>query len=225
MFGTLKTLVTGANARAEEQVRDTFALELIEQKIREAQAALQAAKGTLASLIQRQRKEAKQVAGLENKITDLTNRASLALEDKNDDIAAQAADAIAQLENELEVRRGTLDRLDRRIDQLRHSVELGHRRIVDLKQGAIQAKAIRAEQRMQVKLNSTIGSTSSVEEAQALIEQVIGKEDPFEQSEILSEINRDLGHDSLADRMADAGYGKANRSTGADVLARLKSKS
>jgi len=78
---------------------------------------------------------------------------------------------------------------------------------------------------MQMKLNATIGSTSSVEEAQALIEQVIGKEDPFEQSQILSEINRDLGHDSLADRMSDAGYGTANRSTGADVLARLKSKS
>jgi len=53
MFGTLKTIMTGANARAEERVRDTYAIELIEQKIREANASLQAAKGTLASLIQR----------------------------------------------------------------------------------------------------------------------------------------------------------------------------
>ena len=225
MFATLKTLVTGANARAEEQLRDAYAIELIDQKIRESQTALQAAKATLASLIQRQRMEGKQVTSLETKIADLTKRATLALKDGNEDMAAQAADSIAQIENELASRRTTLERLDTRILQLRSSVESGHRRIVDLKQGAIQAKAVRREQQMQSRLNTTLTGSSSVEEAQDLIAQVIGKDDPFEQSLILSEINNELNHDGLADRLADAGYGKPNRSTGADVLARLKSKS
>ena len=44
MFRTLTTLVNGANARAEERVRDHFCIELIDQKIREAEATLKAAK-------------------------------------------------------------------------------------------------------------------------------------------------------------------------------------
>ena len=55
MLGTFKTWITGANARAEEQVRDVYAIELIDQKIREAEGSVKAAKATLASLIQRQR--------------------------------------------------------------------------------------------------------------------------------------------------------------------------
>jgi len=145
--------------------------------------------------------------------------------DGNDDMAAQAADAIASLENEHDGRRQTVDRLGARITQLRHSVETGHRRVVDLKQGLVSAKAVRHEQQIQRQLNSTIGSQSSVEEAEELIAQVLGREDPFEQSEILSEINRDLSHDTLGCRMAEQGYGNATRSTGADVLKRLKGKS
>jgi phage shock protein A len=217
--------MTGANARAEDRVRDTYAIELIEQKIRESNASLQAAKGTLASLIKRHRAEVKQAAAVKSRITDLTARAKLALKDGNDDMAAQAADAIAALENEHQGRRQTAERLDGRITQLRHSVETGHRRIIDLKQGLVSAKAVRHEQQIQSRLTTTIRSQSSIEEAEELIAQVLGREDPFEQSEILSQINRDLSHDTLSDRMADQGYGDADRTTGADVLKRLKTKS
>ena len=58
MLNVLKTLLQGANARAEERLTDHFAIDLIEQKIREAEAGLAAAKQTLASLIVRQRNEA-----------------------------------------------------------------------------------------------------------------------------------------------------------------------
>lgn len=224
MFGTLRTLMVGANARAEERVRDTYAIELIEQKIREATASLQAAKGTLASLIQRHRAEAKQVQSVKHRIADLTKRATDALEDDNEDMAAQAANAIAALENELNGREQTVARLDQRITQLRQSVETGHRRIVDLKQGMISAKAVRHEQHIQSRLNTTISSQSSVQEAEELIAQVLGKEDPFEQAEIMTDIERGLSHDTLADRMSDAGYGSATRTTGVDVLKRLKKK-
>ena len=36
MFKTLSTLIAGVNARSEDRVRDAFAIELIDQKIREA---------------------------------------------------------------------------------------------------------------------------------------------------------------------------------------------
>ncbi|AKS47019.1 phage shock protein A (PspA) family protein [Octadecabacter temperatus] len=224
MFKTLSTLIAGVNARSEDRVRDAFAIELIDQKIREAETSLKAAKATLASLIQRQRSEERQRDALKNRIKDMMTRAQDAMDQGRDDLAGEAAQAVAQMENELTIRTETCDRLDQKVIRLRNSIEAGHRRIIDLKQGAIQARAVRREQAIQSKLNSTIGRTSNVEEAEELIGRVMGKDDPFEQSEILREIDRDLGHETLADRMADQGFGPATRTTADDVLARLKTK-
>ena len=98
MFKTLSTLILGANARTEDRVRDAFAIELIDQKIREAEDNLKAAKATLASLIQRQRSEEQQRSGLQNRVNDLTKRAKVALDAGNEDMAIEAANAIAQME-------------------------------------------------------------------------------------------------------------------------------
>lgn len=222
MFKTLSTLIAGVNARSEDRVRDAFAIELIDQKIREAENSLKAAKATLASLIQRQRSEERQRETLKNRIKDMTSRAQDALDSNRDSLAVEAAQAIAQMENELTIRNETCERLDQKVIRLRTSIESGHRRIIDLKQGAIQARAVRREQAIQTKLNSSIGQTSSTEEAEELIKRVMGRDDPFEQSEILREIDRDLGHETLTDRMADQGFGPATRTTADDVLARMK---
>ena len=223
MFGTLKTLINGANASAEERVRDAYSIELIDQKIREAQGSLKAAKLTLASLIQRQRAEEKLQSGLKSRIEEMMKRAQAAMDDGNEAMAGEAANAVAQMENELAIRTETIGRLDQKITRLRQSVETGNRRIIDLKQGAISAKAVKSEQAMQKRINSTLTARSSVEEAEELIAGVLNKDDPFEQAEILSEIDQGLDHTTLGDRMADAGYGQSSRVTGADVLSRLKS--
>lgn len=223
MLKTLATLIQGQNARAEDRVRDAFAIELIDQKIRESESSLRAAKATLASLIQRQRSEEKQHGTLKTRIADLTRRAKDALENEREDMAQEAARAIANMENEMTVRAETLDRLEQKIIRLRSSIEAGHRRIIDLKQGAIQARAVRREQTIQMRMVKSGAHETSVEEAEELIARVLGRDDPFERSEIISEINRDLTGGSIADRMADAGFGPATRSTADDVLARLKS--
>jgi len=127
------------------------------------------------------------------------------------------------MENELAVRSETLDRLDQKVVRLRTSIESGHRRIIDLKQVAIQARAVRREQNIQMQMTKTGVQHGSVEEAEELIARVLGRDDPFERSEILADINRDLDGGNLTDRMADAGFGSATRATADDVLARLKS--
>ncbi len=224
MFRTLSTLLAGASARSEDRVRDAFAIELIDQKIREADNSLKAAKATLATIIQRQRAEDRQANTLKSRISDMTARAQDALRADREDLAAEAAEAIANMENELTIRLETLDRLDQKGMRLRSSIEAGHRRIIDLKQGAIQARAVRREHHIQRRLNATAGTNTAVDEAEELIQRVIGADDPFEQSEILRGIENDLSHDTLADRMADHGFGAATRKTGQDVLAQLKAK-
>ncbi len=221
MFGTLKTLFTGASARSEDRLRDAYALELIDQKIREVELSVKAAKATLASLIQRQRSEARQIETLEARINTLTQRARAALDADQTDLANEAANAIATMENELVLRRETTARLDQKTLRLRASVETGHRRVIDLKQGAISARAVRREQDIQMQMNSATNGPSAVEEAEDLIARVLGRDDPFEKVEIIREINQELSHDALDDRMADAGFGPTTKTTAKDVLARL----
>lgn len=222
MFKTLSTLIAGVNARSEDRVRDAFAIELIDQKIREAETGLRAAKATLASLIQRQRTEERQRSALKSRLSEMTSRATQALDAEREDMALEAAQAIATMENELKLRDATCERLDQKTERLRLSIETGHRRIIDLKQGALQARAVRREQNIQARLNTTVGHTSAPDEAEELIARVLGRDDPFEQSQILREIDRDLGHETLADRMSDAGFGPATRITADAVLNRLK---
>lgn len=221
MLATLKTLVIGASARAEENVRDVYAIELIDQKIREATEALKAAKLSLASLIQRQRSEHSQSDRLRSKIVDMTTRAKEAMEGGREDLARQAAKAIADMENELTVRQATLDRLDTRILHLKSTIEAANRRLIDLKQGAVAARAVRREQGMQRRLTRTTHGMSAMEEAEGLVAQVLGADDPFEQSQILKEIDEGLDHTGLAGRMAEAGFGDSTKTTADDVLARL----
>lgn len=222
MFGTFKTLMIGANARAEDRVKDAFAIELIDQKIRESEAQLKAAKATLASLVQRQRSETRLLDGLTGRIATMTTRATDALEADRADMAQQAAEAIASMENEARLRQETCDRLEGQVTRLRGSVEAAHRRLIDLKQGAVTARAIRREQQMQGQLRTTIANTSAADEAEDLIARVVGRDDPFEQSQILAGIEADLNHTSLDDRMADHGFGPATKVTAQQVLDRLK---
>jgi len=222
MFGTLRTLVMGSSARAEEHVRDIYSIELIDQKIREAGEALKAAKYSLATLIQRERAETRQVITLQDRANDLLGRAKEALENDRQELAQEAAQAIANMENELTVRRETVQRLETRILQLRQSVEAANRRIIDLKQGAIAARAVRKEQDIQKRLNRTVGGESAIDEAEGLIARVMSRDDPFEQSEILGEINRGLQNEDVADRLAEAGFGASSKMTAGDVLNRLK---
>ncbi len=222
MFQTLKTLFDGAQARAEDQLRDRFAIELIDQKIREAQASLKSAKVTLASLIQRERSERRQLEVLEGRVQDLMARAGEALDAGREDLAQEAAQAVAQMENEARVRRGTLDRLEHQTLQLRHSVEAAHRRLTDLKQGAVAARAAKREAEMQLRLGVATPQADAFEEAEALIGRVLTRDDPVEAGTILREIDQSLDQSSVAGRLSDAGFGSPLATTAAEVMNRLK---
>lgn len=222
MFNLLKTLITGANAQAEEALTDHFAIDLIEQKIREADAGLSAAKNTLASLIVRQRNEERHLGRLTAEIADLEKRAGLALEDNNEGLAVDAAAAIADLSNEQEIRQATVAQLGQRVLRMQATISKANRRIIDLRQGMISARAVDAERRAQKSLNRTIGNSTAMRDAETLINRVMTIDDPLEQSDVLDEIDAGLNGASIRDRLAQAGYGDRTKVTAGDVLARLK---
>ncbi len=220
MLSTLRTLMAGSAARAENNLRDVFAIELIDQKIRETEAQLNAAKTTLAALIQREKTETRIQSKLRDQIKDMETRTVAALDAGKENLAQEGAQAIALMENEAALRDKTLIRLEEKITRLQTTVQIGHRKVVELKQGAMAATAMRREAQVQSRMSGA--PHSAAQEAQDLINQVMGEDDPFEMGQIMDDINAGLTGEGLADRMAEAGLGAATKSTASDVLSRLK---
>ncbi|MEO8685548.1 MAG: PspA/IM30 family protein [Devosia sp.] len=222
MLDLISTLFRGANAKATETVTDHFAIDLINQKIREAESGVEGAKHALAALILRQRTEQKTFDTLGVRKAILENRVREALAAGNETLAMEGANAIAEMENEASVRAETLARLSDRVARLRQSVEKAHRRVADLRQNAMAARAIDLERRSQRRLNRSLDGGSAIHEAEKLIQRVTDQDDPLEQSGVLDEIDNSLSHRSAEDNLAAAGFGSATKTRAQDVLDRLR---
>ena len=218
MIEILKTLWIGETRRGEERLRSLHAVELIDQKVREAETALSASKCTLASLIQRERTERRMLEGLNARIARFEGAARQALEAGDEALARDSAAAIAEMRNERSVREGTVERLASRVVRLRGSVGAAQRRLVDLRHGAMQARAVRREHEAQARLGGLPGDAER--EARDLIRRVLQEDDPLEKAEILRDLDRGAEGD-VERRLADAGHLKgAVRAE--DVLAELR---
>src|SRR6201993_4394840 len=100
MFKTLITLVRGRTVATAEEVADQNALLILDQQMRDATAALNRAKKALAIAIAQEGQEAQRLDATRARIDDLETRAVAALEAGRDDLATEAAEAIATLEAE-----------------------------------------------------------------------------------------------------------------------------
>jgi phage shock protein A len=223
-INVLGTLLKGFNARANEAATDHFAIDLINQKVREAEDGVERAKHALAALIVRERTERKTLEALQSRKGALEIRVRAALEAGSESLALEGAEAIAHMENEISTRNTTLDRLGERIQRLRQSVERASRRVADLRQEAVTARAFDLERRSQMKLNRSLsGGSTAIHEAEQLIKRVTDQPDPLMETEVLDSIEQSLSSQSAENALAEGGFGAATRMRAQDVIARLRS--
>jgi len=100
MFKTLVTLLRGAAAAAEEEVVDRNALLILDQQIRDAAGAVERGKRALAIAIVQDDAERKRIESISTRIVDPEERAMAALAAAREDLAAEAAETIAAMEND-----------------------------------------------------------------------------------------------------------------------------
>ena len=220
MLAILDIIHRGLRGRATDALVDRNAIVLIEQRVREAEASLRGGKDALASLIVRQRRETASLREVEARVTDLEVRTVSAMRAGDDELAASAADTIAELEREAETRRLSVSRLEKRIGQLRLSIERASRRVAHLRQGAADARSAQRERTAQVRFSDLDAGVDT--EAEALIARVLEGDDPFELGEVRREIDRDLSGDTITDRLAEQGHGSPRKTDGSAVLKRLR---
>ena len=98
MFKTVLTLFRGSVAAAGEELEGRNALLILDQQMRDAAAAVERAKRTLALAIAQDQQEGRRLDATHARIADLEIRATAALDGGREDLAREAAEQIAALE-------------------------------------------------------------------------------------------------------------------------------
>src|ERR1700751_2607447 len=95
MFKTVLTLFRGSVAVAGEELEDRTALVILDQQMRDAAAAVDRSKRTLALAIAQDQQEGRRLEATCARIADLELRAPAALDGGREDLAREGAQSIA----------------------------------------------------------------------------------------------------------------------------------
>ena len=226
MFKTVLTIFRGSVAAAEEELQDRTALVVLDQQMRDAAAAVDRSKRTLALAIAGDAQEGRRLDATNTRIADLEVRASAALEGGREDIAREAAQAIANLEAERDAAMTARTLFATEITRLKRHVANAEARIAELDRGrrlARASEAVRSLRRSGIEAARPYEST--LPEAEATLKRLRERQIEIQAADdALFEIDTASGPVVVAEKLAEQGFGPRMKSTADDVLARLKAK-
>ena len=224
MFKTLLTLVRGSVAAAEEELEGRNALLILDQQMRDAAAAVERAKRTLALAIAQDQQEGRRLDTTNARIADLEIRATAALDGGREDLAREAAQSIAILEADRDAALTARALFASEISRLKRHVANAEARITELDRGrriARASEAVRTLRRGGVEAARPYEAT--LPEAENTLRRLRERQMEAQAAdEALTEIDAATGPIATAEKLAEQGFGPRLRPTADDVLARLK---
>ncbi|MEH3144728.1 MAG: PspA/IM30 family protein [Methylobacterium frigidaeris] len=223
MFGIVATLIRGASARACEDLADRHALPLLDQRIREAAAALDGSRRALAAALVQETADANRQAALAGRLSDLEERAVAALRGDRDDLAGEAAEAIAGLEAEIRELEEARTAFSREVAALRRTVRESGRQIAELERGRRIALAAEAARRLRDRRGAALpGTEAALAEAQATLRRLRERQAAdAATADALAAVEAEAGA-GIAERLEAAGFGRRTRPDRDGVMARLR---
>ena len=226
MLKTIFTLVRGATFRAEEEFADRSALLILDQQIRDAAAGIERAKRALAVAIAQDEAEGKRLETTLTRIADLEERAVAALNGGNEELATEAAEAIAVMEADRDALREARATFAREISGLKATVRRSGQRLAELERG--RRIALAAESVRRLKAGSGLATPSgatALADAETTLRRLRERQaEDAAASNAYEALDNEPNPITVADRLEAAGFGKRTRPTGASVLERLKQK-
>src|SRR6516164_4142060 len=224
MLKTLITMVRGRTALIAEELGDQNALLILDQQMRDATGALDGAKKALAIALAQQGQEEQRLEATRSRIADLETRAIAAIEAGREDLAAEAAEAIATLEAERDASLTARALFAAEIAKLKGHVLQQQMRFSQLERGrriARAAEAVRVARRGRIEGAPIFAGTLA--EAEATLARL--REHQFEADaveEAFDALDAATGPISVAEKLSAEGFGPRLRPNAADVLSRLR---
>jgi phage shock protein A len=224
MLKTLITLVRGHTYAIAEEVADQNALLILDQQMRDATGALDTAKKALAVAIAQESQESQRLDGTRAQIEDLETRAVAAIEAGRDDLATEAAEAIATLEAERDASLTARALFAAEIAKLKRHVLQQQMRFSQLDRGrriARAAEAVRIARRGRIEGAPIFAGT--LVEAEATLARL--REHQVEADaaeEAFNALDAVTGPIAAPHKLSAEGFGPRLRPNATDVLARLR---
>jgi phage shock protein A len=226
MFKTVFTLFRGTVAVAEEHLEDRTALLILDQQMRDAAAAVDRSKRTLALAIAQDQQEGRRLEATNARIADLEVRATAALDGGREDLAREAAHQIANLEADRDAAMTARTLFAQEIARLKRHVSNAEARLTELDRGRRIARAsesVRALRRSGIEAARPYEST--LPEAENTLKRLRERQlEAQAADEALVELDAASGPLAVAEKLAEQGFGPRLKTTADDVLARLNAK-
>jgi phage shock protein A len=226
MFKTVFTLFRGSVAAVEEELEDRSALLILDQQMRDAGAAVERSKRSLALAIAGDQQEGRRLDATNARIADLEVRATAALDGGREDLAREAAQAIANLEADRDAAMTARTLFASEITRMKTQVANAEARITELDRGrriARAAEAVRNLRRGGIEAARPYEST--LPEAENTLRRLRARQiEAQAASDALIELDAATGPLATAEKLAAQGFGPRLKSTADDVLARLNAK-
>lgn len=221
MLTLLRTLARGAAAQAREDAYDRHALLVLDQQIRETAADLGRGRRTLAAAVAGDGAEARRLADVEARAADLETRAVAALSAGREDLAREAAEAIANLEAERDALCRSRATFAAEVARMRAVLADATRRQAALERGRRVAAAAEAVRRL--RRTPTVSGGASLREAEATLARLQRiQAEAVEADDALTAI--ETPEATIAERLESEGFGPRTRPCSDDVMARMRSR-
>lgn len=223
MLKTMMTLFRGRAADAADEFTQANALPLLRQQIREASLSVKKSRQAVAIAIAGQEQEAMRYKRIKEQIVDLETRALAAIEAKKMELAQEAAEAIAALEDERASSEKAQARFNREITRLKSDIRTAQLKLRDLDRGQRLATATNQTQKMAE--TSPFATSNSLQDAEETLARLEARQEHTEIARRAeAELERSTAPSDIASRMAENGLGAPLRSSSEQVMERLKKK-
>lgn len=225
IFARLFKAAQGGANDALERIGDANAITIIEQQMRDAEAALGKAKFELAGLMGKSQTSAKRVAELQDKANRDHELVQRLLAKGDEALALEVANRLTTVQQELAREQSNAAMLEQSAATLRGTVEKLTRKIADMKREIDTARVTEQVQKAQSAIvSSGMGAASTLSSAgdslKRLRERQVQRQEHFNAQEKLDEI---AGGGDLDARLASAGM-LDGPPTGQALLEEIKAK-
>lgn len=228
-MGVLRDMMTALRGGANEvgeAIVDANAVRILEQEIRDAEAAIGSAKQSLTRMKSSEIKLKREVSTIDADVADYEKKAMAALNAGEEALAAEVAERIAELETERGEKASEQAALDAEVHKIHAMIKARERTIQKNKRELDKVRTVQELQRATESVSKNFAATgSSSHRVSQALERVKAKQqnwqDRMQAGEWLEgqEAGSDIDAKLRAKGIGGAAGGGAN-----DVLARLKAK-
>lgn len=224
IWSKMITALKGGVNEVGENVIDEHALHILDQEIRDAAEDLNHTKSALANIIANQKAAEETSATLRTKIKESEELVVIALQQKDDALALEISERIADFENIKAAKSESIKKHKEQADTLRDTINVAEIQLKKLKQQTETIKATEALQRAQQlvakryssenpRLRTAIDSLQRIKEKQRHTDAELAADREIAQDSMESDLDR---------RLREAGI--TNDASAKKVLDRIKNK-